>query len=108
MMQEPPPSPGEYRLPLPVAGGAEAVPGGIEAIDRLILELLSQRFALLRDAARNGAAIDYDDEDHRRAAISGARRLAFELGVPVGLVGDFWDRLHDATAASIRQAMREV
>lgn len=108
MMQEPPPSPGEYRLPAPAPAGAEVVPGGVEAIDRRILELLSQRFALLRDDARNGLAIDYDDEDHRRAAISSARRIAFELGIPVGLVGDFWDRLYDASAASIRQAMREI
>jgi len=108
MMQEPPPSPGAHRLPATVPGAVEAVSGGVEAIDRLLLELLSQRFALLREEARGGTAIDYEDDDLRRAAISAARRVAFELGVPVGLVGDFWDRLYDASAASARQAMREA
>jgi chorismate mutase len=84
------------------SGPPEDVLGGLAAIDRRILELLAQRFALVRNAGIAGA--DLEDDDMRRKAIADVRRAAFELGVPVGLVGDFWDRLADASAASARQS----
>ncbi|MBB4612636.1 hypothetical protein [Novosphingobium taihuense] len=39
------------------------------------------------------------DEEERKAQLSVIRRKAFELGIPVGLVTDFWDRLLDASEA---------
>jgi isochorismate pyruvate lyase len=74
--------------------------GTVAAIDQQILLLLSSRFALARSA---GDGV-WDDEDERRAALAAIRRRAFELGVPVSLVADFWDRLTDASAAMHKQA----
>jgi len=74
----------------------------VASIDQQILLLLSQRFALARTA---GDGV-WDDDDDRRAAHSAIRRKAFELGVPVSLVADFWDRLSDASAAMRDQAVR--
>lgn len=72
----------------------------VDMIDQQILLLLSRRFALARTA---GDGV-WDDEDERRAALAAIRRRAFELGVPVSLVADFWDRLSDASGAMHRQA----
>ncbi len=72
----------------------------IAAIDQEILLLLSRRFALARTSGE-GAWLD---EDERRAGIGAIRSKAFELGVPVSLVVDFWDRLADASAALNHQA----
>lgn len=79
----------------------DTVSGGVAAIDQQILLLLSQRFALAR-AKGEGA---WHDDDERRGALAMIRRRAFELGVPVSLVADFWDRLADASAAMRDQAV---
>ena len=79
----------------------DTVSGGVDAIDQQILLLLSRRFALAR-AEGEGA---WHDDEERRAALAVIRRKAFELGVPVSLVTDFWDRLADASAAMRDQAV---
>lgn len=72
----------------------------VAVIDQQILLLLSQRFALARTAGEGA----WRDEDERGQGIAAIRRQAFELGVPVSLVVDFWDRLSDASAAMHKQA----
>lgn len=89
MMHERPPRP-EQCEPL------ESLSSGVEAIDLQILALLSQRFGMSRDAV-DGSGLG--DEEDRKAQLSVIRRRAFELGIPVGLVTDFWDRLLDASEA---------
>ncbi|MES2302300.1 MAG: chorismate mutase [Pseudomonadota bacterium] len=95
MMHERPPRP-EHCAPL------DPVSSGVEAIDQQILQLLSQRFALARAVGAGG----WEDADDRRKAISAIRSRAFELGVPVGLVADFWDRMAEASLAMRDQAFR--
>ncbi len=95
MMHERPPRP-EHCAPL------DAVSSGVEAIDQQILLLLSQRFAIARAVGAGG----WDDGDHRRQAMAALREQAFQLGVPVGLVADFWDRMADASLAMRDQAFR--
>lgn len=98
MMQDTPPSFADCQ-------SLDDVLGGVDAIDRQMLSLLSQRFELMREAARINPMPDPFSEDlHRNRVISHVRRTAFEMGVPVGLVGDFWDRLVDASIATERQA----
>lgn len=102
MMLEPLPQPGDY-------ASLDDVFGGLAALDRVILELLAQRFGLVRSAARMDPALfALADEERRRETIANARRAAFELGIPVGLVGEFFDRLLDASLASARQAARDA
>jgi chorismate mutase len=88
MMHEGPPRPDQSQ-PL------ECASGGLEAIDLQILSLLSQRFGLAASAAAQRELSD----DERKAQLTVIRRRAFELGIPVGLVTDFWDRLIDAADA---------
>lgn len=88
MMHERPPRP-EHCEPL---GSSSS---GVEAIDLQILALLSQRFGMSRDAADLIGA----SEEDRKAQLTVIRRRAFELGIPVALVTDFWDRLLDASEA---------
>lgn len=78
----------------------ESASEGMAAIDLQILSLLSQRFGL----ADEDGNLDVASEEQRKAQLSLIRRRAFELGIPVGLVTDFWDRLLDASEA--RQAQR--
>ncbi|MBF9150222.1 chorismate mutase [Novosphingobium jiangmenense] len=73
----------------------ESVSDGVESIDLQILSLLSQRFGLAAEAGGATAASD----DQRKMQLSLIRRRAFELGIPVALVTDFWDRLMDASEA---------
>lgn len=81
---------------------------GIDVIDRKLLELLSMRFSFVRVAAGlNEDRIDLDDEEVRKRSLSAIRRRAFELEVPVGLVGDFWERLFEISAALERQARHQ-
>lgn len=65
------------------------------AIDLQILSLLSQRFGL---SGQDERSVDLTEEQ-RKAQLSLIRRHAFELGIPVALVSDFWDRLLDASDA---------
>ena len=76
------------------------VRAGVDALDRELIELFARRFGYMRAAAR----IKPDrgmvrDEARKAQVIAQARDAAFELGVPVGLIGDFWDRLVEASIA---------
>jgi len=81
------------------------VRAGVDALDRQLVELLARRFGYMRAAARikddRGAV---RDEARKAAVIAAARAAALELGVPVGLVGDFWERLVEASIAYELQA----
>jgi len=73
---------------------------GVDEIDRQIIALLEQRFAYMRAAAR--IKIDRNavrDESRKAEVIANAKAAALQAGVPVGLVGDFWDRLVEASIA---------
>ncbi|SCY39128.1 Chorismate mutase [Novosphingobium aromaticivorans] len=76
--------------------------GSVEAIDQQILFLLSQRFGL----AREHDQVALQNDDARTAQLASIRRKAFELGIPVSLVTDFWDRMLDASAAMREQARK--
>ena len=76
----------------------------LDTIDRALIEQLSRRFALMRNAAQFQRAEDLSDEGWHRQLVLSARRLAFEHNVPVGLVSDTWERLADASIALQRQA----
>lgn len=67
----------------------------LEMIDQQILQLLSKRFAMARYLPDDRL----DDEELRRKSMTAIRRKAFELGIPVSLVTDFWDRMFDAADA---------
>lgn len=98
MMQDTPPSPQDCR-------SLDHVLRGVDAIDQQLLALLSQRFDLMREVAVLDPLTDsFDGDSHRHRVMSNVRRAAFEMGVPVGLVGEFWDRLVDASIATERQA----
>lgn len=102
LMSEGPPNPEDFVT-------LDDVFSGIDLVDRQLIDLLSRRFALVRAAAKlNDGRFNLDDEERRRAVLSAIRRRAFELGVPVGLVGDFWDRLFDASVAFERQARERL
>jgi isochorismate pyruvate lyase len=85
-------------------GSLEDVHTELDTIDRALIELLSRRFALMRNPAHFPCAADLSDEAWHRQLILAARKLAFEQNVPVGLVADMWDRLTDASIALQRQA----
>jgi isochorismate pyruvate lyase len=76
------------------------VRAGVDALDAALIDLLARRFAYMRAAARikpERAAVR--DEPRKAEVIEAARRSALALGVPVGLVGDFWERLVEASIA---------
>ena len=76
------------------------VRAGVDALDRQLVELLARRFAYMRAAARIKPGRDQVRDEPRKAqVIAAARRAALDLGVPVGLVGDFWERLVEASIA---------
>jgi isochorismate pyruvate lyase len=75
----------------------------VDAIDRQILVLLSQRLAMARE---HGEGVWHEGEQ-RKSAISALRRHAFEIGVPVALVADFWDRLAEASVATYDQNLSQ-
>jgi isochorismate pyruvate lyase len=73
---------------------------GVDALDRKLVEMLATRFGYMRAAARIKPSRDMvRDEDRKARVIANARAHAMELGVPVGLVGEFWDRLVEASIA---------
>jgi isochorismate pyruvate lyase len=81
------------------------VRAGVDALDRQLVELLARRFGYMRAAARiKPERGQVRDEARKAAVIEAARQSAFELGVPVGLVGDFWERLVEASIAYELQA----
>lgn len=81
------------------------VRAGVDQLDRTLVELLARRFGYMRAAARiKPERSQVRDEERKAQVIAAARASAFELGVPVGLVGDFWERLVEASIAYELQA----
>lgn len=73
---------------------------GVDAVDAALMRLLSRRFAYMRAAARiKQTRSEVRDERRKDEVIEAARRNALSLGVPVGFVGDFWERLVEASIA---------
>jgi isochorismate pyruvate lyase len=76
------------------------VRAGVDALDAALLDLLARRFAYMRAAARiKPSRGDVRDEERKSAVIASARQRALTLGVPVGLVGDVWEQLVEASIA---------
>lgn len=76
------------------------VRSGVDAIDADIIALLARRFGYMEAAARIKAERGMvRDEDRKAEVIAHARHAALEAGIPVGLVGDFWERLVEASIA---------
>lgn len=81
------------------------VAAGLEAVDRALIAHLAKRLAYVRAAARfKPDKASVSDETTHRTHLEAARRLAFDLGVPVGLVVSFWERLIDVSIALEHQA----
>lgn len=81
------------------------VRAGVDQVDRQLVELLARRFGYMRAAARiKPERSQVRDEERKAQVIAAARAAAFELGVPVGLVGDFWERLVETSIAYEMQA----
>ncbi|TFI57890.1 chorismate mutase [Sphingomonas parva] len=76
------------------------VRAGVDSVDRQIVALLATRFGYMDAAARikpsRGAV---RDEARKAQVIANASAHAAELGVPVGLVADFWEQLVEASIA---------
>jgi isochorismate pyruvate lyase len=76
------------------------VRAGVDSVDAALMELLAQRFAYMDAAARiktDRAAVR--DEARKKEVIDNAVARASDLGVPVLLVAEFWDRLVEASIA---------
>lgn len=85
------------------------VRAGVDALDRQLVELLARRFGYMRAAARiKPERALVRDEARKSQVIAAARAAAFELGVPVGLVGDFWERLVETSIAYELQAWDRI
>ena len=81
------------------------VRAGVDSVDQRLVALLDERFAYMRAAARIKPERGHVRDEARKAqVIAAARAAAFDLGVPVGLVGDFWERLVEASIAYEMQA----
>ncbi len=73
---------------------------GVDTVDREIMALLGTRFGYMSAAARikptRGAV---RDEERKAQVIENAKKEAWKQNVPVGFVGEFWDRLVEASIA---------
>ncbi len=76
------------------------VRAGVDALDRDLIALLETRFGYMRAAARIKPERGMVRDEARKAqVIAQAKAAAFDAGVPVGLVADFWERLVEASIA---------
>lgn len=76
------------------------VRAGVDSVDAALMELFAQRFAYMDAAARIKADRSaVRDEARKKAVIDNAVARASELGVPVPLVEEIWERLVEASIA---------
>ena len=73
---------------------------GVDDLDERLVELLAERFAYMRAAAR----IKYDrnavrDEDRKALVIANARLRGEALGLPGQVIEDIWERLVEGSIA---------
>ena len=78
----------------------EQVRAGVDNLDRQIIDLLAQRFAHMRAAARikpdRGAV---RDEARKAQVIDNARAEAEAQGLPGDMIAKLWDHLVEASIA---------
>ena len=76
------------------------VRAGVDSLDRLLVELLAERFRYMDAASRikteRGAV---RDESRKAQVIANVADHARELGVPIDLVTDLWERLIEGSIA---------
>ncbi len=73
---------------------------GVDAIDRALLELLATRFGYMQAAARiKSDRQSVRDEGRKAQVIANARQIAEEIGLPVDLVTELWERLVEGSIA---------
>ena len=78
----------------------QQVRAGVDHLDQQIVALLEQRFGYMRAAARIKTDRNVVRDEPRKAqVVANAKAAALKAGVPVGLVGDFWVRLVEASIA---------
>ena len=72
----------------------------IDALDAALVRLLARRFAYMDAAARIKPTREQVRDEARKAeVIENATRLAGELGIPVHVISQIWDRLVEASIA---------
>ncbi len=73
---------------------------GVDATDRALLELLATRFGYMQAAARiKSDRQSVRDEGRKAQVIANARQIAEEIGLPVDLVSELWERLVEGSIA---------
>ena len=76
------------------------VRAGVDQVDRDLIALLARRFAYMDAAARIKPAREQVRDEARKAqVIAQARAAAAAAGLPVGPIGDVWERLVEASIA---------
>ena len=76
------------------------VRAGVDEVDAQLVDLLSRRFAYMDAAARiktDRAVVR--DEARKQQVLSHVQALAHQVGVPVEVVVDLWERLVEASIA---------
>jgi isochorismate pyruvate lyase len=78
----------------------EEVRAGVDALDAMLVDLLAQRFAYMRAAARlKPQRNQVRDEARKAQVIANARARAEALDLPGDLVGQLWDHLVEGSIA---------
>ena len=76
------------------------VRAGVDALDRALVKLLSERFAYMRAAARIKTSRNaVRDETRKAAVIAQARAEAEALGAPAADIAALWDHLVELSIA---------
>lgn len=89
----------ETKLPEDCATMAD-VRAGVDATDRVLMELFERRFGYMRAAARIKPSRDTVRDEARKAQVIGAARAdATARGLPVDEIAAIWDRLVEASIA---------
>ncbi len=73
---------------------------GVDSVDKELIALLAVRFGYMEAAARiKQERTAVRDEKRKAEVIKNAKRAAWEYGVPIGFIGDFWDKLVETSIA---------
>ena len=76
------------------------VRAAVDALDRHLVEMLVERFAYMRAAARIKPERGHVRDEARKAqVIANARHAATELGLPGEMIARLWDDLVEASIA---------
>lgn len=76
------------------------VRAGVDSLDRLLVELIAERFRYMDAAARIKTERETVRDEGRKAQVLGnVSDHARELEVPVQLVADLWERLVESSIA---------